>query len=158
MEAFFGGDVFHAENGHNLTEPGASGDGAARLRSFSREEAEASNISRRCKPNPDMKVITNLTAHETDAPFNDTSGLIIGSIDTNTPGFPRRLVLCSSGLICRHGDAAVAIPAEELWKLAEGFEPALKPTAVSTSADQKEQPNPALKPWFGRTSPPAPHS
>ena len=72
-----------------------------------------------------MKVLKDLTATETGAPFRDNHGLLLSLRDETNPDAPRHLTLCADGLVCRRGDAVVAIPKAELWKLAETIDPAL---------------------------------
>jgi hypothetical protein len=78
-----------------------------------------------------MKTLINLTATETDAPKPavgmEQVVLDEVSLGDGKPVWYRQARLSQQAIIIRAGTAELCIPLQEIWKLVESVEPALRP-------------------------------
>ncbi len=87
-----------------------------------------------------MKVLKNLTGELVETDYREPRGILQQVHQEVAPGFFRLACLGSAGLVLKRGaDTAVAIPLEELWKLAEAHEAGFKAPNPKSQAPIKSQ-------------------
>jgi hypothetical protein len=76
-----------------------------------------------------MTILTELSATASAGILAEPRGISQSVHNETKPGFFRVVTLGSQGLFVRRGDAVVAIPLDELLKIAAAADPRLKPPA-----------------------------
>ncbi len=90
-----------------------------------------------------IKSITQLTGAESKTDWNFSNAKITAELDLSNPKNIRGMQLSRDGLVLYKGKTFLAIPASELWKLAESIEPAFMYSEPVRTASVPPQPKEA---------------
>jgi hypothetical protein len=76
-----------------------------------------------------MIVLENLSAMRSELAYHEARGILQTVHEEPVPGFFRRATIGPAGVVLSSGDAEVAIPLAELFRVAAVHEPRLNPPA-----------------------------